>query len=290
VLIYLGLNLGRGGAPGGWPVVVATDMAVALAALAWAAPRLPPPLRVFLLTVAIVDDVAAVGVIGVVYTGHVHWAALTGAGAALAALAMLSRWRRAPLLFYAGGIVLAWGFCLKSGIDTSLAGVACALTVPVGARRAGGESVLKLFMDSLHPYVAFGVLPLFAFTAAGISLAGVGGRDLVSPVTLGVILALLVGKPLGVFGFSLVGAASRLARRPTGTTWLELLGVAILCGAGFTMSLYLAALAFGRGDATEGSLVRLAALAASVLSVAGGGAVLAWALRRRDARGEEALD
>jgi NhaA family Na+:H+ antiporter len=271
-------------------VATATDIAFALAALAMVAPRMPPTLRVFLMTLAIADDLGAVALIGVLYSGKIHLAALLGAAASLAGLAMLSRWKRAPFLLYALGFALAWGFCLKSGVNTSLAGVCCALTVPIGARRAGGEGVLKTFMDSLHPYVAFGILPLFAFTAAGFSFSGLDVRDLVSPITLGVLAALLIGKPLGVFGFSLLGVSLRLGRRPTGTTWLELLGVAILCGVGFTMSLYLGALAFRLDGPAEAAQVRLGVITGSILAVLAGGAILALARRRRDALGVDLLD
>ena len=195
--------------------------------------------------------------------------------------------RRGPLLLYAVGFVLVWGFCLKSGVSTSVAGVACALTVPVGARRPGGESMLTLFMEALHPWVAYGVLPLFAFAAAGFSFKGFDAATLLSPVTLGIALALLVGKPLGAFGVAAGAALLRLGRRPSGATWLELYGVAQLTGVGFTMSLYLAALAF------ETPLVetqaRLGVFAGSLASIA------RWARgcwrtlrRRRGAAGGEA--
>ena len=150
-LIYLAFNLGPGGARQGWPTPVATDVAFALAALTVVAPRMPPSLRLFLLTLAIADDMGAVALIGLLYTSQLHWAAVAGAGAVLALLALLSRFERAPLLLYAVGFAVVWGFCLKSGINTSVAGVACALTVPIGARRAGGESLLTQFMDASIP-------------------------------------------------------------------------------------------------------------------------------------------
>ena len=289
-LIYLLVNLGGAGAPHGWPIATATDVAFALAALAVVAPRMPPSLRVFLLTLAIADDLGAVALIGLLYTSTIYWTALLGAGAGLAALAMLSRWKKAPLLFYSVGFLLVWGFCLKSGVNTSVAGVACALTVPIGARRAGGDGVLKMFMDSLHPYVAFGVLPLFAFVAAGFPLSGLTANDVLSPIPLGLALALVIGKPLGVFGFAFLGSTLRLGRRPTGTTWLEMFGVALLCGLGFTMSLYLGGLAFGGGPGLAQSQVRLGVITGSLASVVAGGAVMALARRRREAQGDEPFD
>ncbi|MEP6968241.1 MAG: Na+/H+ antiporter NhaA, partial [Pseudomonadota bacterium] len=286
-LIYLALNLGAGGAPRGWPIATATDIAFALATLAVAAPRMPGALRVFLLTLAIADDLGAVGLLAVLFTAKIHAAALAGAGLALAVLALLSRWKRAPYAFYAAGFLIVWGLTLESGVNTSIAGVACALTVPIGARRAGQDSVLKYFMDSLHPYVAFGILPLFAFTAAGFSWRALSAHHPASSVVLGVALALMIGKPIGIFGASLLGVALRIGRRPAGTTWLELLGVALLCGVGFTMSLYIGALAFDPGDAIVQGQARLGVIAGSLGSVLAGGAVLAWAQARRGGRGED---
>ncbi|MGI9170077.1 MAG: Na+/H+ antiporter NhaA [Caulobacteraceae bacterium] len=286
-LIYLAVNHGAVGVPRGWPIATATDIAFALAALAIAAPRMPSSLRVFLLTLAIADDLGAVGLIAGLFTDELHAAALAGAGLALAVLAAVTRWKRTPFLFYAALFAVVWAFTLKSGVNTSIAGVACALTVPIGARRAGQESVLKYFMDSLHPYVAFAILPLFAFTAAGFSFRGLGAHDLVASVPLGIALALAVGKTVGVFGFSALGVATRIGRRPAGATWPEMLGVAVLCGAGFTMSLYIGALAFPAGDPLAQARVRLGVITGSLAASLIGGALMAWLQARRTARGEE---
>lgn len=281
-LVYLAVNAGAGGTPGGWPVGTPTDIAFALAAFNVVGRRLPASLRLFLLTLAIADDVGAVAIIGIVYSRAIHWSAVIGAGVVLALLAILSRQRRGPLLLYAAGFVLVWAFCLKSGISTSIAGVACAMTVPAGARRpGGGESMLTLFMDALHPWVAFGVLPLFAFATAGFSFHGLGPAAIGSPVTLGIALALLIGKPIGVFGVALLAAVLRVGRRPTGATWLELLGVAALAGVGFTMSLYLGQLALP-GEFAQ-SEARLGVIAGSLASIALGGLILGWAGARRKA-------
>jgi Na+:H+ antiporter, NhaA family len=288
--VYLAFNRAPGGAPQGWPVPVATDIAFALAALAVAAPRLPASLRIFLLALAIADDLGAVALIAVVFTSQVNLAALAGAGSTLAVLAALGRWKRAPLLLYAVGFLIVWAFTLRSGINTSLAGVACAFTAPIGARRADQPSVLSVFMDGLHPYVAFGVLPLFAFAAAGFSFKGMGPGHLLTPMPLGIALALLIGKPVGIVIFSAAAIAIRVARRPSGSTWLELLGVAMLCGAGFTMSLYIGALAFGAADAAAQGDVRLGVIAGSLASAIAGGLLLAWRQAHRDRSGETRLD
>lgn len=277
--IYLALNAGPAGAAQGWPIPTATDIAFAIAALAIAGPRLPPTLRVFLLTLAIVDDLGAVALIGLVFSEGLQLAALGGALVSLALMALLGRWRSAPYLFYALGFLLVWAFTLKSGISTSVAGVAAAMTIPIEPRKPHRPGVLEDFMESLHPYVAFLILPLFAFSAAGFSLEGMTLAELASPVTLGIALGLFVGKQLGVFGATAAVIGLKLARRPTGATWAELYGVSLLCGVGFTMSLFIGALAFPEGDAA--AQVRLGVLMGSVLSAAAGMTVLAWAHRRR---------
>jgi NhaA family Na+:H+ antiporter len=289
-LVYLAVNLGgaAAAAPQGWPIPTATDIAFALAVLALAGRGLPESLRLFLLALAIADDLGAVGLIALVFTSHVHFAALLGAGLTLAALVLLSEWTDAPFLLRAIGYLLLGGFTLKSGINTSLAGVAAALTVPVGPRRPGQEPVLRNFMRSLHPYVAFGVLPLFAFTATGISFEGMSFKDLLSPAPLGIAAALFIGKQAGVMTAVWIAIRSGLARRPTGATWLELYGVALLCGVGFTLSLFMGALVFAPAASLADREAVLGVVAGSVASMLAGAGVLSIAARRRRAaRGEE---
>jgi NhaA family Na+:H+ antiporter len=284
-LIYLALNMGPTGAAGpsaqGWPVPVATDIAFAIAALAVAGPKLPPNLRVFLLTLAIVDDLGAVGLIGLLFTDHFRILELAGALVGLAGMGLLGRWRRAPYLLYAVGFVIVWGFMLKSGVSTSLAGVAAAATIPLEARKPGRPGVLEDFMEGLHPYVAFLILPLFAFCAAGFSVRGIGLSDLFGPIALGVAAGLFLGKQIGVFGAAFLVIALKLARRPTGAKWVELYGLSLLCGIGFTMSLFVGQLAFPSTDAVAQGQVRIGVVVGSLLSTAAGMAVLAWAQRRR---------
>ena len=282
-LLYLALNAGAGGAPQGWPVGSATDIAFALAALALVGRNLPESLRLFLLTLAIADDLGAVGLIAALYHQQIHYGPLLGAGASLAGLILLSQWNEAPFLFRMVGFLTLGAFTLTSGVNTSLAGVAAALTVPIGARGREPEPVLKHFLDSLHPYVAYGILPLFAFTAAGVSFAAVSWRDLFAPVPLGIAAALFLGKQIGVLGAAWICIRAGLARRPTGSTWLELYGVALLCGIGFTMSLFIGALAFAGAGATAHIQLVAGIAAGSLLSAATGVAVLAFAGRRRRA-------
>ncbi|MEO7026739.1 MAG: Na+/H+ antiporter NhaA [Caulobacteraceae bacterium] len=284
-LIYLAVNRGAGGDPRGWPVSAATDIAFALAALAVAAPRLPGAVRVFLLTVAIAEDLGAVGLIAALFTNRLDGDALAGAALGLLGLMGVSRWRRAPYLLYAAAFIVVWAFTLSSGVDTSIAGIACGFCVPAGPRRPGQESVLTYFIESLHPYVAYLILPLFAFTAAGVSLSAMRTGEGMAPAPVGLVLALAIGKPLGVFAFSGLAVALGLGRRPPGVTWAELAGAAMLCGVGFTMSLYIADLAFSAADAAMQTPIRVAILIGSLLPLAAGGALLAALQRRRLARG-----
>ena len=285
-LIYLAINMGTGGAPRGWPTPVATDIAFAIAALAVAGPKLPPNLRVFLLTLAIVDDLGAVGLIGLLFTDHFRVMELLGALLALTGMGLLGRWRKAPYLFYFVGFIIVWGFTLKSGISTSLAGVAAAATIPLNPRKPGRPGVLEDFMEGLHPYVAFLILPLFAFSAAGFSIRGLGLSDLFGPIALGVAAGLFIGKQLGVFGATALVIGLKLARRPTGAKWVELYGLSLLCGIGFTMSLFIGQLAFPLSDAAAEAQIRIGVVAGSLASTLAGMAVLAWSQARRAKAGD----
>ncbi len=273
-LIYLAINAGPAGRMAGWPAPTATDIAFALAVLAVAAPRLPPALRMLLLAVAIVDDLMAVGVIAIFFSEQVNLFALGGAISALVLMALLGQWRNAPLFFYAVLAVMVWAFTLRSGINTSIAGVAAAMTIPTEPRRPGRPDLTHYFMESLHPYVAYLILPLFAFVAAGFAFRDASIGAISSPIALGVALGLFLGKQVGVFGAMSLAIGFKLARRPTGAGWRELHGVALLCGVGFTMSLFIGGLALHAGDAVAQSQVRLGAVAGSLLSTLMGMAVL----------------
>jgi len=274
--LYLLINGAGGGHLLGWPTPAATDVALALAVLSWVAPRAPTSLRVFLLTLAIAGDLVTVGLIGALYVQAFRPWMFSGALAALAVMAALSQWKRAPYFFYAVAFAVLWAFTLKSGVSTALAGLAAAFTVPLEPRRPGAPGVLHAFLQGLHPYVAFLILPLFAFTAAGFSLADRGVERLFDPVPLGVAVGLVIGKPLGVFGAAALAVGLGLARRPTGARWLEIFGAAALCGVGFTMSLFVGGLAFAGQPALEAD-VRLGVVAGSLLSALAGAAAIAWA-------------
>jgi NhaA family Na+:H+ antiporter len=280
-LIYLLINGGPGGSPQGWPIPTATDIAFALAALAVAGPKLPPTLRIFLLTLAIADDLVAVLLIAVLFTEDLRFPMLAGAAVTVAVLAAMSRWRTAPYSFWAIGGLLLWGFTLKSGVNTSLAGIAAAFCIPLAPKRAAGPGVLTETMEALHPYVAFFILPIFAFMAAGFPLGGAGGGAILGPVSLGVAAGLFFGKQIGVFGAAALAIGLKWARRPTGAKWLELYGVSALCGVGFTMSLFIGALAFPAADALHESQVRAGVVVGSIASAIAGMIALAISAARR---------
>ena len=275
-LVYVALNLGSGRLDG-WPTVVPIDVAVALAALAVAGRRMPPTLRVFLLTMAMAAHLVTVALIALLFTDGLRFPMLAGGAITTAVLVAMAPWRAAPYAFWAVGGLLLWGFTLKSGVDTSLAGIAAAFCLPLEPKRVGGQGVLAETMAALHPYVAFFILPLFVFTAAGVRL----DPAVVGPVSLGVAAALFLGKQAGIFGATSLALALKWARRPTGTRWLELYGASVLCGVGFTLSFYVGGLAVPAADALAQGQVRAGVLLGSLASAVLGTAVLLASASRR---------
>jgi NhaA family Na+:H+ antiporter len=264
-LIYVAFNAGNPAALNGWAIPAGTDIAFALGVLSLLGDRVPPSLKVFLLTLAILDDLGAIVIIAVFYTAHVWWSALAVAGGALAVLYVLNRCNVVqPAAYVIVGVVL-WVAELKSGVHATLAGVMLAAFIPF--RTPGGPegSLLHRFERALHPWVAFGVLPVFAFANAGVSLEGITFDKLLSPVTLGIAVGLFVGKQLGVFASAWIAVKAGWASLPSGATWRQVYGVAVICGIGFTMSLFIGSLAFG-DDAGYATAVRLGVLGGSIAS------------------------
>lgn len=281
-LVYLAVTSATGGPHGGWPIPLATDIAFALAVFAVAARRLPSSLRVFLLTLAIVDDLGAIALIAVMFSSGVIWQPLAWVVGLLLVGGFASRFQKVPAPFWVLGFALVWYLTVKSGLSTSLTAVAFAAIVPVNERRCDGQSPLKEAMHDLHPYVAFLVLPLFAFAKAGVSFAGISLEQAFAPLVVGIALGLFIGKQVGVFGAAWLASALKIGRRPSGATWLELYGVSLLCGVGFTMSLFIGVLAFpGAIDSPQQVEVKLGVLGGSILSAVAGAAVLSIAGRRR---------
>jgi NhaA family Na+:H+ antiporter len=284
--VYLLLSGALGGPHQGWPIPLATDIAFALAVFALVGKGLPSSLRVFLLTLAIVDDLGAIALIAVLFSTGVDWMLVGLAGALLLAGSVMSL-RRIPAPFWVLGFALVWWLSVKAGLSTSLAAVAFAAIVPVSPRADDQQSPLKEAMHDLHPYVAYLVLPLFAFAKAGVSFAGLSIDQMLAPLVLGIAAGLFIGKQIGVMGAAWLVAALKLGARPSEASWLQVYGVALLCGVGFTMSLFIGALAFpGAVDSPEQVEVKLGVILGSVLSATLGGIVLAVASRRT--RGSEA--
>ena len=280
-LVYLAVSGLLAGPHQGWPIPLATDIAFALAVFAMAARSLPSSLRVFLLTLAIVDDLGAIALIAALFSSGVALAPLLWIAGLLIAGAVVARWRKIPAPFWVLGFGLVWYLTVLSGLSTSLTAVAFAAIVPVRERR-DGQAPLKEAMHDLHPYVAYLVLPLFAFAKAGVSFGGLTLEQAFAPLVLGVALGLFVGKQAGVFGAAALASALKIGKRPTGSTWLELYGVSLLCGVGFTMSLFIGVLAFpGAIDSPAQVEVKLGVLGGSVLSALAGAAVLAVSAARR---------
>lgn len=267
-LIYSAINWTDDIALHGWAIPAATDIAFAIGVLALLGPRVPVSLKVFLLALAIIDDLGAIIIIAFFYTAHLSLEALALAGLGIAALALLNAKDVTRIAPYVLVGLFIWVCVLKSGVHATLAGVITALAVPV--TRAPGEQhgTLERVEEALGPWVKFGVLPLFAFANAGVSLTGMTLAHVTSAIPMGIALGLLIGKPIGIFGFSLGAIGLRLAGKPEGATWAQLLGVAILGGIGFTMSLFIGMLAFV--DATRAAEIRIGVLMGSIASALAG--------------------
>jgi NhaA family Na+:H+ antiporter len=277
--IYAAINWGDATALRGWAIPSATDIAFAIGVVTLLGSRVPVSLKVFLTAVAIIDDLGAIVIIALFYTDQLSLLALGGAGVGIAALLALNRAGVMRVDVYAAVGLLIWVFVLKSGVHATLAGVVTALAVPV--RDPLGGSPLRRAEHGLHPWVAFLVLPAFGFCNAGVSLAGVGLQTLAQPVTLGIGLGLVLGKAVGVFGASWLAIRAGWASMPAGATARQLFGVALLCGIGFTMSLFIGGLAFGGLGAEWEARVKLGVLAGSLVAGLCGALVLWRAPPRR---------
>ncbi|MFT4027690.1 MAG: Na+/H+ antiporter NhaA [Novosphingobium sp.] len=277
-LIYLGIAGGTGSLSRGWAIPAATDIAFALGVLALLGSRVPGSLRLFLLTVAIVDDLGAVAIIALFYASGIDLAWLGGGAAVLAAMAALNlagvrgAWAYVPLS------LLLWLCILHSGVHATVAGVLAALTIPLGLDHRGDSLLLRL-EHGLAPWSAYAIVPLFGFANAGVSLAGAGIGGVLAPVPLAVAAGLFLGKQAGILGAIALARMTGFAAPPRGASWAQLWGVAILCGIGFTMSLFIAGLAFP-ADPGFAEEAKLGILAGSLLSAALGYGMLRLAGRR----------
>lgn len=271
-LIYLGVAGFDPSLQPGWAIPAATDIAFALGVLGLIGSRAPPSLRLFLLTVAIVDDLGAVAIIALFYTATLKLGWLALASALLGALVWLNRKGEKRVLPYALLGAALWFAVLNSGVHATVAGVLAALTVPLGLDRHG-DSLLLRMEHALAPLSAYLIVPLFGFANAGVSLAGLSMADVLAPLPLGIALGLLLGKQIGILGAIWAARRFGLAQPPAGASWAQLWGMALLCGIGFTMSLFIAQLGFP-GQPALVDEAKLGVLFGSLLSALGGYLVL----------------
>jgi NhaA family Na+:H+ antiporter len=274
-LIYVAINAGDPVTLKGWAIPAATDIAFALGILALLGSRVPVSLKVFLTAVAIMDDLGAILIIAFFYTSQLSLMALAGAAVGVLALLLLNRARVMAVGPYIAVGLLVWVFVYESGVHATLAGVATALAIPLTGG-AGGDAIspLRRAEHALQPWVAFFVLPVFAFVNAGVSLREVELADLFAPVPLGISAGLLLGKTLGVMGAVWLLVRFAGASLPAEANWRQMFGVSVLCGVGFTMSLFIGSLAFTGGVGEYQTQVKLGVLCGSLLSGALGALIL----------------
>ncbi|MCB8823082.1 Na+/H+ antiporter NhaA [Microvirga rosea] len=280
-LVYTAITWSDPNLRAGWAIPAATDIAFALGVLSILGSRVPASLKIFLTALAILDDLGAIVIIALFYTGDLALPMLGLALCCLVALVALNRLGTTRLLPYLAIGTLMWFFVLKSGIHATLAGVALALTIPLQAKpkkTRAENSPLHRLEHAIQPWVAYGIIPVFGLANAGLSFSGLSFASLVSPLPLGVALGLFVGKQIGVYGFAIAAVRLGLADMPAAASRLQCYGVALLCGIGFTMSLFIDALAFSeREDLIDSA--KIGVLAGSFLSALCGFLVLRFAPR-----------
>lgn len=278
-LIYLLFNGGDDIARQGWAIPAATDIAFALGVMALLGNRVPTSLKVFLLALAIIDDLGVIVIIALFYTHEVSLAALGVAAAAIAVLALMN-WRGVSKtsIYMIVGLVL-WVAILKSGVHATLAGVIVGFMIPLKVKK--GPSPSETLEHEMHPWVAFLILPLFAFANAGVSLEGVSLNGLASLLPMGIAAGLFIGKPLGIFIFSWLAVKSGIARLPEDIGFKQVFAVSVLCGIGFTMSIFIASLAFSGADEAFSTYSRLGILLGSTAAALVGYALLRLSLAHR---------
>lgn len=276
-VIYSYINWGNPVAMKGWAIPSATDIAFALGVLALLGSRVPQSLKLFLMTLAIIDDLGAIVIIAIFYTTNLSTTSLSIALACTVVLFIMNRRGVLSLTPYILVGVILWAAVLKSGVHATLAGVLTAFFIPFRKQQGQDHTQLERLEHDLHPTVAFGILPLFAFMNAGVNFEGMGLDTLLHPVPLGIAMGLFFGNQIGVFTFSWLAIKSGFAKLPKDVTWIQLYGVGLLCGIGFTMSLFIGSLAFEQGGPDYAVNDRVGILIGSLLSGIGGYLVLKFA-------------
>ena len=262
-LFYLLINQGYPALTSGWAIPMATDIAFSLGVLSLLGKQIPASLKFFLMALAIIDDLGAIIVIAIFYTQQIGWLYLLAALLALIGLLTLNYYQIERFFPYALFGLGLWLLILNSGIHATIAGVLFGFSIPITTRK-NSVSLLHRLIHELHPWIAYGILPLFAFANAGLSFSGIHFQTFLHPLPLGIIIGLFLGKQLGIFGASWLAVKTKLAKLPHQVNWWHIYGTALICGIGFTMSLFIATLAFTDNELS--SLVRLGVLAGSTLS------------------------
>ena len=275
-VLYILVSEGDPDMLAGWAIPTATDIAFALAALSVIGRAAPPSLKIFLLALAIIDDLGAIVIIAIFYTSELSVMALGLAAGVLAFMFLLNRLGVKSVAPYAVLGIILWVLVLKSGVHATLAGVATALAIPLKGK--DGASPLKHVEHSVHPWSSFLVMPLFGFANAGLNLAGIGVQHLLHGVASGIAVGLFFGKQIGVFGATWLAVRLGLGERPPGVSWGAIYGVSFLAGIGFTMSLFIGTLAWD--DGSHAAEIRLGVLEGSLLSAVAGIAILLATQRR----------
>lgn len=281
-LIYGYITWDHGVMLNGWAIPTATDIAFALGVLTLLGDRVPTSLKIFLLSLAILDDIGAIILIALLYTSNLSELSLAIAALAIITLIVMNRLRVTHIAAYFVVGLILWTSVLKSGVHATLAGVALGFLIPIDVENEDGEPLAKKLEHDLHPWVIYFVLPVFAFANAGVSLAGVTWDVFVHPVTLGIALGLMIGKPAGVFIMTWLICQLGIAKLPDRVTWWQIYGVAVLCGVGFTMSLFIGTLAFDEAGISYSPNDRLGVIIGSTLSAIWGYFVLRWALPAKE--------
>jgi Na+:H+ antiporter, NhaA family len=256
----------------GWAIPAATDIAFALGAVSLLGKRVPPSLKVFLLTLATLDDFGAIAIIAMFYTADLSVLAIGLAAIALAILLAFNRLGLERVTPYVIVGICLWVFVLKSGIHATLAGVALAMAIP--NRSMDGRAIIARLESALQPWVRFVIMPVFAFANAGLSLSGLSPTSIVAPLPLAIALGLTIGKPLGIISAVALAVVGNIAKLPKGASWASMLGIACLAGIGFTMSLFIGTMAFT--ESSYSTQVRLGVLCGSLISAASGYFILRY--------------
>jgi NhaA family Na+:H+ antiporter len=280
-LVYSFVNWGDNVAMRGWAIPAATDIAFAMGVVTLLGKRVPEALKVFLVAVAILDDIIAIVIIALFYTDNLSLLSLGFASVAIGILFVLNKKNVTSITPYALTGIFLWACVLKSGVHATLAGVVLAFFIPIEVKNKEGKSPLLELEHALHPWVACGVLPLFAFANAGVSLKGLSIELLTQPISLGIILGLFFGKQLGVMILTAFAIFTKLCKLPNNCNWLQYYGISLITGIGFTMSLFIGTLAFN--DIEYQTIVRLGVLCGSLLSGLAGCFILSLSSKKQEA-------